>query len=97
MRKSKLYDYDFVTGLLQYRSRPERYGACQGKGKFGKLGGGSHEVLLLCLWFLSVIWVRDPWLKHCGYHLSIIPIETVVKQEYSVFSPGSFRRNRASY
>ena len=47
MRKSKLYDYDFGTGLLQYRSRPERYGACQGKGKFGKLGGGSHEVLIV--------------------------------------------------
>ena len=51
VHKSKLYDSG--TGLLQYRSRPGRYGVCQGKGKFGKLGGGSHAVLfmvLLSLW-----------------------------------------------
>ena len=39
MRKSKLYDSG--AGPLQYRSRPGRYGICQGKGKFGKLGGGK--------------------------------------------------------
>ena len=34
------------TGLLQYRSRPGRHGAYQGKGKFGKLGGGkSYSVV----------------------------------------------------
>ena len=37
LRKSKLYGSG--TGLLQYRSRPGRDTACQGKGKFGKLGG----------------------------------------------------------
>ena len=37
--KSKLYDPG--TGLLQYQSRPGRYGVCQGKGKFGKLGVGK--------------------------------------------------------
>ena len=49
--KSKLYDSG--TGPLQYRSRPGRYGVCQGKGKFGKLGGGRYAVLfmvLLSLW-----------------------------------------------
>ena len=37
LRKSKLYGSG--TGLLQHRSRTGRYTACQGKGKFGKLGG----------------------------------------------------------
>ena len=32
--KSKLYYSG--TGLLQYRSRPGRYGVCQGKGKLGR-------------------------------------------------------------
>ena len=45
VRKSKLHGSG--TGLLQYRSRLGRYGGCQGKGKFGKLGGGSHAVLLV--------------------------------------------------
>ena len=35
--KSKLYGSG--TGPLQHRSRPGRDTACQGKGKFGKLGG----------------------------------------------------------
>ena len=37
------------TGLLQYGNRSGRHGACQGKGKgkFGKLGGGSHAVLIV--------------------------------------------------
>ena len=39
MRKSKLYNSG--TGPLQYRSRPRKYGVCQGKGKFGKLGVGK--------------------------------------------------------
>ena len=29
------------TGPLQHRSRPGRDTACQGKGKFGKLGGAK--------------------------------------------------------
>ena len=37
LRKSKLYGSG--TGPLQYRSRPGRDTTCQGKGKFGKLGG----------------------------------------------------------
>ena len=42
--KSKLYDSG--TGLLQYRSRPGRYGVFQGKGKLG----GSHAVLCDSTW-----------------------------------------------
>ena len=37
LRKSKLYGCG--TGLLQHRSRAGRDTICQGKGKFGKLGG----------------------------------------------------------
>ena len=37
--KSKMYDSG--TGPLQHRSRPGRDTVCQGKGKFGKLGGGK--------------------------------------------------------
>ena len=37
LRKSKLYGSG--TGPLQYRSRPGWDTTCQGKGKFGKLGG----------------------------------------------------------
>ena len=37
------------TGLLHYRSRPGRYCVCQGKGKFGKLGGGKSAVLFMVL------------------------------------------------
>ena len=44
-RKSKLYGSG--TGPLQYRSRPGRDTVCQGKGRFGKLGGGSHVVLFM--------------------------------------------------
>ena len=36
VRKSKLYDSG--NGPLKYRSRPGRYGVCQGNGK---LGGGK--------------------------------------------------------
>ena len=39
LHKPKLYGSG--TGLLQYRSRPGRDTTCQGKGKFGKLGGGK--------------------------------------------------------
>ena len=39
VHKSKLYDSG--TGLLQDGSRPGRYSVCQGKGTFGKLGGGK--------------------------------------------------------
>ena len=38
--------YDSGTGLLQYRSRPGRYGVFQGKGKLG----GSHAVLYDSTW-----------------------------------------------
>ena len=37
LRKTKLYGSG--TGLLKHRSQPGRDTACQGKGKFGKLGG----------------------------------------------------------
>ena len=37
LRKSKLYGYG--TGPLQHRNRPGKDTVCQGKGKFGKLGG----------------------------------------------------------
>ena len=43
--KSKLYGSG--TGPLQHRSRPGRDTVCQGKSKFGKLGGGSHVVLFM--------------------------------------------------
>ena len=39
MRKSKLYGSG--TGPLQHRRQPGRDNACQGKGKFGKLGRGK--------------------------------------------------------
>ena len=42
--KSKLYGSG--TGPLQYRSRPGRDTACQGKGKFGKLGGGKSCIVV---------------------------------------------------
>ena len=45
LRKSKLYGSG--TGPLQYRSRPGRDTTCQGKGKFGKLGGRSHALLFM--------------------------------------------------
>ena len=45
LRKSNLYGSG--TGPLQHRSRPGRDNVCQGKGKFGKLGGGSHAVLFM--------------------------------------------------
>ena len=44
VHESKLYDSG--TRAVQYRSRPGRYGVCQGKGKFGKLEG-SHAVLFM--------------------------------------------------
>ena len=34
------------TGPLQYRSRPGRDTACQGKGKFGKLGGEKSCIVV---------------------------------------------------
>ena len=45
LHKSKLYGSG--TGPLQYRSRPGRDTTCQGKGKFGELGGGSHALLFM--------------------------------------------------
>ena len=44
LRKSKLYGSG--TGPLQYRSRPGRDTACQGKGKFGKLGGEKSCIVV---------------------------------------------------
>ena len=35
-----------ITGLLQYRSRPGRDTTCQGKGKFGKLGGEKSCIVV---------------------------------------------------
>ena len=42
--KSKLYGSG--TGPLQHRSRPGRDTACQGKGKFGKVGGGKSFIVV---------------------------------------------------
>ena len=42
--KSKLYGSG--TGPLQYRSRPARDTTCQGKGKFGKLGGEKSCIVV---------------------------------------------------
>ena len=44
LRKSKLYGSG--TGPLQYRSRPGRDTTCQGRGKFGKLGGGKSCIVV---------------------------------------------------
>ena len=44
LRKSKLYGSG--TGPLQHRSRPGRDTACQGKGKFGKLGGAKSCIFV---------------------------------------------------
>ena len=44
LRKSKLYGSG--TGPLQYQSRPGRDTACQGKGKFGKLGGEKSCIVV---------------------------------------------------
>ena len=44
LRKSKLYGSG--TGSLQYRSRPGRDTACQGKGKFGKLVGEKSRIVV---------------------------------------------------
>ena len=44
LRKSKLYGSG--TGPLQHRSRPGRDTACQGKGKFGKLGGEKSCIVV---------------------------------------------------
>ena len=44
LRKSKLYGSG--TGSLQHRSRPRRDTACQGKGKFGKLGGAKSCIVV---------------------------------------------------
>ena len=38
--------YGSGTGPLQYRSRPRKDTACQGKGQFGKLEG-SHALLFM--------------------------------------------------
>ena len=44
LRKSKLYGSG--TGPLQHRSRPGRDTTCQGKGKFGKLGGEKSCIVV---------------------------------------------------
>ena len=44
LSKSKLYGSG--TGPLQHRSRPGRDTACQGKGKFGKLGGAKSCIIV---------------------------------------------------
>ena len=44
LRKSKLYGSD--TGPQQHRSRPGRDTACQGKSKFGKLGGAKSCIVV---------------------------------------------------
>ena len=44
LRKTKLYGSG--TGPLQYRSRPGRDTTCQGKGKFGKLGGEKSCIVV---------------------------------------------------
>ena len=44
LRKSNLYGSG--TGPLQYRSRPGRDTTCQGKGKFGKLGGEKSCIVV---------------------------------------------------
>ena len=44
LRKSKLYGSG--TGPLQYRSRPGRDTTCQGKDKFGKLGGEKSCIVV---------------------------------------------------
>ena len=44
LRKSKLYGSG--TGPLQHRSQPGRDAACQGKGKFGKLGGAKSCIVV---------------------------------------------------
>ena len=45
LHKSKLYGSG--TGPLQHRSQRGRDSVCQGKGKFGTVGGGSHVVLFM--------------------------------------------------
>ena len=44
LHKSKLYGSG--TGPLQYRSRPGRDTTCQGKGKFGELGGEKSCIVV---------------------------------------------------
>ena len=44
LRKSKLCGSG--TGLLQHRSRPRRDTVCQGKGKFGMLGGEKSCIVV---------------------------------------------------
>ena len=44
LHKSKLYGSG--TGPLQHRSRPGKDTVCQGKGKFGKLGGAKSCIVV---------------------------------------------------
>ena len=44
LHKSKLYGSG--TGPLLHRSQPGRDTACQGKGKFGKLGGAKSCIVV---------------------------------------------------
>ena len=58
VRRTKLYDLD--TCPLQYQSRPRRESVCQGKGKFGELGGGKS----CCVVYGST------WSSGCIVHVS---------------------------
>ena len=68
LRKSKLYG----SGPLQYRSRPGRDTACQGKGKFGKLGGEKSCIVVYGFARSSECEAHGP---SATDHLSIIIIE----------------------
>ena len=67
-----------LPGLL-HRSQPRRDSVYQGKGKFGKLGGGKSCSVFL--WFHSVLRAQGRWLKCCGYHLSICNYKTQVGEK----------------
>ena len=69
LRKSKLYGSG--TGPLQYRSRPVRDTACQGKGKFGKLGGEKSCIVVYGSARSSECEAHGPSTT-ATYHLSII-------------------------
>ena len=60
--------YGSGTGPLQHQNRPGRDSVCQGKGKFGKLGGEKSCIVV----YGSAR--SGPWPKRYGYHLRIIMI-----------------------
>ena len=69
LRKSKLYGSG--TGPLQYRSRPGRDTTCQGKGKFGKVGGEKSCIVVYGSARSSECEANGPSATAI-YHLSII-------------------------